>query len=138
MSKNFQNASSLIGKQVKVYRNLHHNCWSVQHRRLVVAHAQTVELRNVRFLVSQAGHERFLRENKKNVHAFVAGELVSLDGKPPPNLGVEVVYNPKVSNLFHTVEKIFKNREWFFSEKELLTKCWCSGKTVFVSNGFNL
>lgn len=133
-NNNFQDASSLIGKQVRVYRNLRHNCWSVQHRGLVVAHAKTVKLRNVRFTVSQAGYERFVRENKKNVHAFVTGELANLDCAVPPNPGMEVVYNPRRSNLFHTVEKIFKNRELFFSGEELLTTCWCSGKTVFVSN----
>jgi hypothetical protein len=134
MNKNFVNPTDLIGKSVRVYRNLQRNCWSVQHKGLVVAHATFVRLKNARFIVNQSGYERFLREKRKNVHAFVCGELVSLDEPTSEFSGTEVVYNPRVSNLFHTVSKCFKGREYFFSEQEVLKQAFCCGKTVFVSN----
>lgn len=131
---NFQDQSALIGKQVRVYRNLHQDCWSVQYKGLVVYHAQTVHLKDVRFVVQQAGYERFLREGVKNVHAFVTGKLVNLDSQGDNNRGTEVVYNPRVSNLFHTVQKCFKGREYYFSNQDFLTDCWCGDKTIRVWN----
>jgi len=63
--------------QVRVYFNLHTKLWSIQcaKTRRVLGHANRVLLRDARFTVSQAGRERVLRERKKNVHAFVCGEL---------------------------------------------------------------
>lgn len=133
--KHLTNTKDLIGKHVRVYRNLTRGCWSVQHRGLVVAHATSVRLKNVRFVVNQSGYERFLRENRKNVHAFVTGELVEVDCPTPDIPGMmEVTYNPRVASLFHTVKKCFKGREWWFSPTEQLQHGWCSGKMVFVSN----
>ena len=134
MSKNFLEPASLIGKRVRIYRNLHKDCWSVRYRGLVVAHANTVRLANVQFVVNQGGYERFLREGRKNVHAFIVGELLELDGPKPQNTGLEVTYNPKASNMFHTVKKCFKGREYYFSPEEQLQHGWCSGRTVFVCN----
>jgi hypothetical protein len=128
------NKTELSGKKVRVYRNLQRNCWSVQHKGFVVAHATCVELNNVRFVVQQSGYERFLREGRKNVHAFVSGELVSLDKLDLKPNGIEVVYNPRVSNMFHTTSKCFKNREYFFSSEDKLKRAICYGRTVFVSN----
>ena len=63
--------------KVDVYFNLHKKCLSIKktHGR-VIQHAQEVELKNVRFIVSQSGRERVLREKRKNVHAVVRGELI--------------------------------------------------------------
>lgn len=64
--------------QVKVYWNLHKNIFSIQHNGIVIGYAQNIVLRDVKFKVSQAGREKVLREKRKNVHAFVVGELVSI------------------------------------------------------------
>lgn len=133
-NKSLQDPSTLIGKQVRVYRNLHQDCWSVQHKGLVVAHVNTVKLKNVRFVVQQGGYERFLREGRKNVHAFVAGELVEIDGPGFNGTGTEVVYNPRVSNLFHTTKKCFKGREYYFDGQEIIKQACCVDKTVFISD----
>jgi hypothetical protein len=63
--------------RVEIYFNLHKKCLSVRHKGLVVAHAAHVEMDNATFAVSQAGRARVLRENRKNVHAFIRGNLVS-------------------------------------------------------------
>jgi ribosomal protein L15 len=90
----------------------------------VVAHVNTVKLKNVRFVVQQGGYERFLREGRKNVHAFVAGELVEIDGPGFNGTGTEVVYNPRVSKKFELSAHAFSK-----SAKDALTK---AGGTVKV------
>jgi hypothetical protein len=96
---------------VRVYRNLHRACWSVQARCLsrtsnryewrVVFHAANVVLDGARFEVNEAGRQKVLRERKKNVHAFVVGSLVSFarpggmnDGRATDAYIRPVTYNP--------------------------------------------
>lgn len=84
--------------RVFMYWNLHKQCWSLKAlsgpcRGRVVGHANSVELRQCHFKVSEAGRQRVLREKRKNVHAGVVGELVATDA--PVSLdGVPVTYNP--------------------------------------------
>jgi hypothetical protein len=62
--------------RVEVYRNLHNGLMSVREAHgLVLTHENEVFVRDASFVVQQAGRERVLREQKKNVHAFVRGEL---------------------------------------------------------------
>lgn len=60
--------------KVKVYWNLHKKCFSVQHKGKVIEYTDHIILVNAEFKVSQAGRARVLREQRKNVHAFVVGE----------------------------------------------------------------
>lgn len=75
MAKRFRYQHLPAHAPVKVYRNLHKHCLSVVHKGKVVQHASQVLLHNVTFTVSQAGRSRVLSEGRKNVHAFVRGEL---------------------------------------------------------------
>lgn len=124
-----------LGMKVRVYRNLQKDCWSVLYQNRVIYHAKTIELKNVSFKVRQGGYERYLREKRKNVHAFVCGEVVSVDGESYLTSGWrEVTYNPRVSNLFHTVDQnVFKGRPWYFSEEETLQQAVLCDK-LFVTN----
>lgn len=74
--------------QVKVFRNLTKGCYSIQARGpkgfRTVAHADTVELADVAFKVSEAGRQRVLSTGKKQVHAFVCGTLVQWQGEVAP------------------------------------------------------
>jgi hypothetical protein len=126
--------AELIGEKVRVYRNLHKDCWSVQRKGFVVAHADAVMLKAVNFKVQPGGYDRFQREQRKNVHAFVCGTLVSLNGPPLAVKGTEVTYNPRVSRMFYTVEKLFKGREFYFDEHQILDMAFCGDKTVCVAN----
>jgi len=63
-------------KKVRVYRNLHRQCFSVKQGGLVRCHADHVTLEDCKFIVSKAGQRRVRDEKKKNVHAFVEGWLV--------------------------------------------------------------
>ena len=64
-----------LTKKVRVYRNLHKNCFSVKQDGLVRCHADHVTLRDCKFIVSKAGQKRVRDEGRKNVHAFVEGVL---------------------------------------------------------------
>ena len=71
------------GDKIEVYRNLHKNCFSVRHKGKVVGYLyddEQLALTNVKFVVQPAGRAKVLRENKKNVHAFVRGEYVGFIG----------------------------------------------------------
>ena len=93
-----------LGMRVKVYWNLHEHRWSVVARDSgrVVAHAQTVYLVGPRFTVSEAGRRRVLTEQRKNVHAYVVGELAGIDVPPPSSMEgwSTVTYNPYRDTTF--------------------------------------
>jgi hypothetical protein len=66
--------------RVEVFFNLHNGLWSVRalngaYKGRVVGHAHTVLIRDARFMVQPGGRERVIREGRKNVHAFVRGDL---------------------------------------------------------------
>jgi len=60
---------------VYVYRNLRRGGYSIMHKGRVIEHRQSLTLSPASFIVSPAGRARVLREGRKNVHAFVKGEL---------------------------------------------------------------
>lgn len=62
-------------KPVEVYRNLHHNCFSVRQDGIVCCHAEEIPLILVEFRVGKKGRERVISEKRKNVHAFVRGTV---------------------------------------------------------------
>lgn len=69
-------------KPVFVYRNLKHGykkkpLYSLMQNGKVLRHTSAIMLRQVRFLVREAGRQRVLRENRKNVHAFAIGYICS-------------------------------------------------------------
>lgn len=91
--------------QVKVYRNLHKNCYSIQNRKsgLVVEHADNVTLLSVTFIVQPAGRERVIQTKKKNVHAFAVGDrLYSNKGGFYDDTFCKIFYNPYKYDYFHT------------------------------------
>ena len=63
-------------KKVRVYRNLHKGCLSVQQDGLVKCHTDNIVLRDFKTIVNKAGQERVRRERAKNVHAFIEGFVV--------------------------------------------------------------
>ena len=71
--------------RAEVYFNLHKRLFSVralegEHKGRVVDHLPECAIRGAKFVVSEAGRQRVLREQKKNVHAYVRGELVEDSG----------------------------------------------------------
>ncbi|HEY6438324.1 MAG TPA: hypothetical protein VIY47_17180 [Ignavibacteriaceae bacterium] len=70
--------------KVFIYFNLHKQCLSLKamngpHKGRVVAHANSAELSEVFFKVSESGRQRVIREKRKNVHAGIVGTLEKYD-----------------------------------------------------------
>lgn len=70
--------------KVEVYRNLRWKgvtLYSVRNKQTgkVEGHGEDILLRDVTFNVRKGGRARVLREKRKNVHAFVVGELLAQD-----------------------------------------------------------
>jgi len=63
-----------------VYWNLHLKCYSVKVAGRVVCHASSVLMSEVKFIVQPAGNEKVRREKRKNVHGFIRGSVVALEG----------------------------------------------------------
>lgn len=96
--------------KVFVYFNLHRKCFSIKalegpNKGRVVAHRNDVLLFDGTFKVSEAGRQRVLKEQRKNVHAGVVGQwdetgtdLISIDRVT--TIGTPITYNPYKYNTF--------------------------------------
>ena len=101
-----------VGERVEVYRNLTRNCLSIRHRGRVIYHLEDHEditLMDCKLVVQPAGRQSVLDKGRKNVHAYISGEVMLhsvapanckwkhltnyFEGKPSSNVG-EVYYNP--------------------------------------------
>jgi len=86
----------MANNAVRVYRNLNKKCLSVQSwfkgkGWRVTDYVQKIFLDNASFQVLQAGRNRVLKQQKKNVYAFIVGKRVDAPKKNPVEL---VAYNP--------------------------------------------
>jgi hypothetical protein len=86
--------------RVFVYFNLHKKVFSIRalegpERGRVVGHRSQLTLTNVTFRVSEAGRQRVLREQRKNVHAGVVGQWFGhVDQAVIDQATTGVTYNP--------------------------------------------
>ena len=97
--------SNIIGRKVKVYRNLHKDSWSLMaadgpERGRVIGYADQVELDAPELRVGEASRQRAVREGVRNVHAFVVGTLLPNGSIQRPLYRVR--YNPFRASCFHT------------------------------------
>ena len=94
--------------KVAVYYNLHKHTFSLQSRNKedygkVIGHTEHVILKNANYVVRDSGRDKVLQEKKKNVHAFVVGEVVEgLEGSR--NVEKVVTYNPYKCRSFYEVK----------------------------------
>jgi hypothetical protein len=103
------NQSAMLGKEVRVYRNLRNKLLSVQAKVkgswLVIGHTNSINLCAPRFVVSKAGRDRVIREQRKNVHAFVIGTVT--DETIGEGCAVrQVTYNPYRFDSFVEAENL--------------------------------
>jgi len=95
--------------RVFVYFNLRKKVFSVRalegaKKGLVVAHVNRILIDEPEFVVSEAGRQRVLREQQKNVHAGVRGTWTAwVDGIERWDYLTPVTYNPYLYSTF--VEK---------------------------------
>lgn len=101
-------------RQVRVYRNLHRKLYSIQtyvkgKGWRVADYADSFSLRNVEFVVKNAGRERVRQEKRKNVHAYATGTLTYL---PDPytflDTSSRVTYDPYTMETF----EVDTGRDW--------------------------
>jgi len=91
--------------RVEVYRNLHKQCLSVkalkgENKGRVIDRPKECIIRDAKFVVQPAGREKVIREQRKNVHAFVRGERVD-SAKCGKSKGPELIsYNPYKAGYF--------------------------------------
>ena len=103
--------------KVDIYRNLNIpkddlSKWSVLNRdtRRVVDRVQTAHVTDVKFIVQPAGRKRVLKEKRKNVHAFVRGNLT--DDRFMSIGLVKVVYDPYEHDYFYRIDTGEAIYEW--------------------------
>jgi len=100
--------SELLGDDtVEAYRNLHKKCWSVRRKGKVVLHTDSICLTSVDFVVQEVGRQRVILEKRKNVHAFVRGQVSDLNAAnefarsyDPPLSWASITYNPYFNGKF--------------------------------------
>lgn len=97
-----------MGIRVRVYRNLTKKTISIQDTKtnLVIMYSDAVSLSNCKFVVRQKGREKVLKEKRKNVHAFVVGELDDVYKSPEgeDRRGIrQASYNPYKFGYFYDV-----------------------------------
>ena len=111
--------NNLIGKKVMCYYDLHRHTFSVTYNGLVMLKADYLKLNDVEFRVRQGGKQKVRDEKRKNVHAFVIGNLDDYCEFPCRNIPVPesndvVTYNPYKYDSFvikTTEEPIYKSNE---------------------------
>jgi len=97
----------VAGQVVEVYFNLHKKVFSIKDKKtgLVVAHAPIVNLTHASFIVSEAGRQRVIKEQRKNVHARVVGTYRPLHDEQgvyfkAPHGMRDAYYNPYKTETF--------------------------------------
>lgn len=93
-----------IGQKVKVYLNWNkgYSVYSVVDTKtgLVVAYCSKITLKDAIFKVSESGRQRVLKNQCKNVHAYVVGTLVAFDSEKPVELVRKLYYDPYKTSDF--------------------------------------
>lgn len=105
-----------ISKPILVYRNLNKKgkWYSVKQNGLVVAHTTAICVRNVKFIVNNCGKNKAIKEQQRNVHAYIKGEYdTSGMGTTAKrnNLAAIIEYSPFNELKFHCknlISKIFE------------------------------
>ena len=119
--------------RVEVYFNLHKHTWSVRSARSgrVILHTDRVHVDKPTFVVRKAGRERVLREGKKNVHAFVRGDITVFDDFDPDRNGYSLVsYNPYKHDTFVDVHDVMPVRSAKRAMLQLEPRYNCPYETV--------
>lgn len=95
------------GQKVQVYFNLHRKTFSVQaltgpNKGRVIVHVDRFEMLNATFVVRKGGRERVLKEQRKNVHAFVKGDWVDDSRRIKGTPEGKCSYDPYKADTFMT------------------------------------
>lgn len=88
-------ATSTYKDLVDVYWNSHKKLWSLRscRTRRVLGHTDMISLAKCSMKVSYSGRQRAIDTGRRNVHAYIRGELLQPPIKFPLNGGI-ISYNP--------------------------------------------
>ena len=91
--------------RVESYWNLHKHVFSIralegEQQGRVIEHVSHKTLHDVTFAVQPAGRAKVLREQRKNVHAFVRGTTEGLTAIAPASEWEKISYNPYKNGQF--------------------------------------
>lgn len=91
----------MVGKRVKVYRNLNNGLWSVLVASEPVVHVASIHLQNVLFHVNGKTQARIAAGAYREVHAWATGLVVE---RVPLSYetSIEVTYDPRIHRCFRT------------------------------------
>ena len=96
-----------LDQKVDVYFNLTKRVFSIRQNGVVINHKRNVILKDAKFIVSEKGRQRVLKQRRKNVHAIIRGEPVAAGSITKPR---QAHYNPyKVSSFvdYHTGKPLY-------------------------------
>jgi len=99
-------AADLQGRTVRVYWNFHRNLWSVQTWNndvkgwRVHGYCDRIELLRLRFTVSLPGNQRVRKTRRKNVHAYVVGQVPKVGCRLKLKKPEQIRYNPYEMDQF--------------------------------------
>lgn len=102
-----------------VYYNLNKHTFSITFKNKLIAYSDHIKLTEVEFRVRPGGRAKVLKDKRKNVHAFVIGNLINYCNYPCKNITEDinvkiVTYDPYKYNFFvvkGTEEPIYNARE---------------------------
>jgi hypothetical protein len=84
--------------KAKVYFNIRKKRFSIMVKGKVVDHAAEVHMNNARFHVNENGRQRVIAQGRKNVHAYIIGDIISTESEY--KYPIEVFYNPYKQKTF--------------------------------------
>jgi hypothetical protein len=142
--RHLQAAADIRNLKVYVYYNLHKGCFSLkalegEHKGRVVYHASAAILDGCTFKVSEAGRQRVIKEQKKNVHAGIVGRIytvlpVGTGGQVVLTGGDRVSYNPYKYSSFITADNeqpiAAADRVYLNADKSVYAAAAAAGKAM--------
>lgn len=83
---------------VHIYKNLNKKCWSVRKNGKVIAHLDSLFLETCTCHVQMAGYRKVNKVKRKNVHAYIKGEIIEINENVI--LENEITYDPYIKPFF--------------------------------------
>ena len=88
----------------EIYYNINKRIYSIRAKSVPVSYAKTVKVERPIFVVRAGGRAAVLRDKQKNVHAFLKGEMKTLDVEPNTSGLKKVKYDPYKYGYFYNVD----------------------------------
>lgn len=124
--------------RVETYRNLHTGTWSVRalegpDKGRVINHPNTVCIEDAQFVVQPGGNAKVRAEGKKNVHAFVRGNLKYTTDDPAPerHSPVPTGWSMASYNPYENTSFVDKETGEELGEAEVVVLCIKTGVHYF-------